>query len=729
MNSNNLLTSYKFLRKEIYMKKNLIKILALSTLVLSIGACTGKSQTNPDNPDTPVNPDDPGDQVSEITLTDVFSLSGGHYVNEGKKVRVNSLQVYTEYEGKLLCGFGNAGSSYQHSQLKAFEVEPTEYPQWTAESGRGNNAEVNVIGDLVDYHGRPVLKNATVEIVGEGANSKYSGGIPYISGSYMDREYWNSNMGKGSSGASIEGTFQLASVPTAVSETESAEFYVVFTAENTNAEDPTNEYLIHCYIPSGLKETARNYWNTLFGSAHVDDFFLLSPFTMYDSTTGGMGLLLEDGVSANPSYSYKIPEDQCPVILKQFSDIKTKNDPKFKEAIPAIGCEEEGVFSYTVEDLFGYDVDTLFSDSSFILLADHSKVGTLSVSFNCGLAKSDAVFEAIGTKAVAAGYAKDTTITVGDGQAIYVKKDEGDNVVAEVYAAIPESGASVQVYFFANRATDEEVANMAAAVEKIDERAAALLEDDTFASLVPDFSSTYSSAVENVTVSWSFEETYAEDLYLYAYSIAPEFADDTFADDDAWEAFFDDYENQLETAGFESDFVVPGLQLFGAYFNETSGTLVTFDGVQNNEDHFIGMEMTVFVLSANCVGYTVFDCGATSQWTPNMARLYGQQLMNTIFQDDWVGGQLQDGRYCTQSSHYWGADDIEGLVFYAVPDCATEGDQGIVDESNSNNYHFYFTLPSTTDGQLVQIDLVISYYPSDSSYAAATIYYSLVAAE
>lgn len=703
------------------MNKNLLKVLALSTLVLSIGACTSKKSGG----DDPVDPVDPGETPVELTINEVFDLSAGKYVNEGKLITVKNLQVYTQYEGKLLCGFGNGGASYSKDNLKGFEVEPSELPQWTTESG-AHNADVTVTGRFEDYHGRPIIREASVVVNGEGEESQYSTGVPYWSGE-MDRSTWNENMGKSHNATSIEGVFQLASVPTPVSDTESSEFYVVFTAENTDATDPNNEFLIHSYIPSGLSTKAQTFWNGLFSGANVGDFYYLSPYTLYDSEFGGMGLLMEDGVSANPSYTYRIPEEEWPVILKQFSQIQAKFEEKFLEPLPNIGCEEEGVFSYTLADIFGANVDDLFDDSSFILLENHAKVGTAAMSFNCGMAKTDDVFDAIGAKALTAGFSKESSIS-SDEYAGYVKRDsETEKVIAEIFAQYSESGQAIDVYYFAYRATDAKFDTFAEAIDKLEERASAKLEL-TFESAIPSFGTTYDPSLEAVTTSWAYEDSFVESIGVYGYQLLPEFNDGTFADDDAYEAFADAYETELETAGFEPNYVVASQVMFG-YYNETTGEFVSVDLITNADAHYTGVSIFVMVVGSDqVIGNTIFDTSATSKWTVGMMQSYVLQILNAIWGEEEFKAY---GSSIVYSAHYNSDEDIEDYVLaYGIPSGASYlGSEDSTDEEGVNYTDYYFTLNSTTEGNLISIDVSLEHHSSGQPYSAVVFYLSEVEPE
>ena len=695
------------------MNKNLIKVLALSTLVLTIGACNKKGGGDTPGPEE--------DDAIELTLAEMFDIQGGKYVNEGKKVRVKDLQCYTEYEGKLLVGFGNAGGSYTTDNLKGFEVEPKEMPQWSTDR-KAHNADLTVTGTFTDYHGRPILKDAEVEILGEGENSKYATGVPYYSGE-MDRGTWNEEMGKSHNAISIEGIFQLASVPTPVSNTASAEFYVVFTGENTDATDPTNEYLIHGYIPSGLPEKAQTFWNGLFEGAQVGDFYYLSPYTLYDTEFGGMGILCEDGVSANEKYTYRLPEKDWPVVIKEFSGIKAEYDELFRTALPSIGCEEEGTFSYLINDLFGYNVDQIFSDpSEFLFFEKLRKVGTLGITFNCGMMKTDIIFEAIGEKAALDGYELDQSLS-SDEQAVYIKRVD-EKVVGELLVTMEDR--DVLVYFFGIRATDEEASKFSSAITLMEDKAKVALDDDSFASGLPGIGA-YDDSVTSAEVSWQNLNMFSEDGYI-TYMITPEFAAETFKSDAEWEAFFDAYSADLKAYADAKNwaFCTIASGPIDAFFNEGKRVVVFLSPEEDADAHYTGV--TVYVLVAKTSdaalkGVNIFENEEDSKWTINSTGNYLFNSLNWLWSVSSREGNTDEftkkvtaKKYSIAGQHYLSATFLDNIMKYAFQKHVTEGEQEVVDAKGYT--HYYFTLPSETEGKLIQIDLYTVPYPGEDEYCA-----------
>lgn len=712
------------------MNKNLVKILALSALVLSIGACdkkNGGSSSNEPGPGPSTSDTDTSSEPSgpvELTLKEVFELEAGNFVNANKEVTVKDLMVTGQYGSTLMVGYGSTGQGYYLSDVQGFEVEPVEFPQWTGASGV--RAQVNVTGTLTDVNGRPVLKNASVEVLAEGADSKYTG-CPYISSDYMDREYWN-EMGRTQHLALTESTFQIASLPQSPITTDAAsEFKVVFPAENTDATDSANEFLIRCLIPAGLTEAAVAWYNAFFFGGTIgtgddavtytalaqDDFVMFDAFTYFDRPSGGMGLLMDS--SFCPKYSAVIPEDQRPVIIKTFSQIKEQYDPKYQTALPAIGCEAEGTFSYIINDKFGSNVESVFQDASFVLV-DHAEAGPLGITFNCGMMKTDDVFEAIGTKALAAGYVKDTTIEIEDEdeEAIYVLKNAAEVVIAELHVVHGEDGKSIDVWYFAYRNTYEDVASFAAALAVAEGKAAAAKQQASFNSLVPDVSAAVAAKISGARVSWQAEDAYDG---FKTYVITPVFAENAFADNDAWVAFFEEYEASLVSAGFADKYEVPSLGIQG-YFNTTSGVLAFLNVSKDTNNNYTGVSVYMMVALEGALNRVLFNVADDSVWTAEGAARYMVASWNLYLSSYYVA-KLYAGTATSgyDFDAYFGAwqtggeaDMLETLEYYGLMPCAVTDATAYssLDSSayeNAKDYYIQYTLNSATEGKIILITL------------------------
>ena len=134
------------------MKTNLVKILALGGIVFSLAACQPSNNVPPEEP-------------TERTLAEIFSIADGKYECEGELVKVESQCVYGWFGNTYVIGAPYVeGGDIRN--LKGFEAELKEAPNWQGET-KGRYANVNVIGRVADVNGRPVLKDAEIEINAE----------------------------------------------------------------------------------------------------------------------------------------------------------------------------------------------------------------------------------------------------------------------------------------------------------------------------------------------------------------------------------------------------------------------------------------------------------------------------------------------------------------------------------------------------------------------------------
>ena len=130
------------------MNKSLVKILAISTIAISLGACTKKP--------VPV----------ERTIAEIFSLAAdGKFEHEGELITLKETCVYGNYGNTYIVGV-----AYEQGETildnKGFEVEFKKVPDWQGET-KGRYANVDVTGTLQNVNGRPVFKNATAFINAE----------------------------------------------------------------------------------------------------------------------------------------------------------------------------------------------------------------------------------------------------------------------------------------------------------------------------------------------------------------------------------------------------------------------------------------------------------------------------------------------------------------------------------------------------------------------------------
>ena len=697
------------------MNKNLLKVLTMSALLLSLGACKGGNSSSLN----PSSSDDPGPQGPlELSIAEVFDLDGANFKYEGQEVTVKNTIVYAVNQNMILCGYDGAeGKHPGTTSLKAFEVEVEQQPAWkTDHSTGGLYADVTPTGTLTNVNGRPVLKNASVEInlevLLDDDNKRLPEGSQASCGYWgnLDREDWNEYFGRARSGVFVEGTFQLASVPEAISAEQGSSFYVVFPGENTNGADEQNEYRIYVDLPAGMREKAVTFYNNLFHNADdtknlkVGEFFTLDAFTRYDSTKGGMTLFCDDRFG--PSYTVELTGDAIPEIITQWSQIQAKYDGKYLSPIPAIGCEEEGVFSYDLSDYYAYNVENVFEDASFIL-PNHKKAGAIAVAFNCGRAKVQTVFNALKTKIAAAGYVLDTTVQLEDAdeEAIYVLKDASEEVVAELYIA--QELRDVQVVFAAFRPS-EEFDTFAQAVTALNTRASAKM-GSALDCAVPALSDADAAKVKAATLTWAAETDLANSLQ---YAIDVEFNAGAFANDEAWEAFEEAQNAALVTAGFKADYVLPQLGIEGAY-KASEFSMAFWELIEDADGEYVGARLNVIFTGSG------FDCSATSTWTLEQAYSYiyyaakASGFSNTglytgtapFSVDVWAGGFYN---YHPSTGAALG-ETYTGYLIECLPKCVTAQQAAIqkVASAQEGEFDYYqdFTLPSATDGNVIIIEV------------------------
>lgn len=699
------------------MKKNLLKILALGTVVLSLSACDLMKPSNKSsNASSSETSSSEVEQAVELTIAEVFSVDSATYKfeHEGKLVRVKNACCVGSYGNTLVAGVPYA-SGGTITDLKGFEVELEAQPQWTTKVN-GQYADITVEGRLTDVNGRPVLKDASVVVNGEAhydengnreypeGSSSYSCG--YWSSSQFVRAYYDEYMGRSMNGALVEGIFQLASVPTTVTANAAQEFSVVFPGENTNGQDEDNEYLINVTIPAGLSEKAVNKANNFFADKQVGDFLVMDALTRYDSTKGGIGLLYENYWCG---WLDEVAEEERPVILTSWAGIQEQYASRYQTPLPNIGCEQEGVFSYVISDYFATAIDKIgFSDASFILV-DHENGGLMEFAFNCGSAKAEAVFAALGEKALAAGYEKDTTVELEDEEveAIYVLKSAED-VVAELYFGLGDK--SVTVFYIAIRNTFDFANTFAGAIELYEGKA-------SVESALPDLPAADAAKVTKAKLDWSDEETF--DGFL-AYSITPTFAADSYADDAAWEAMADAYEEALLAAGFAKDYAFAPVIAEG-FYNSTTKEFIAFELTEDADEHYNGIEFFVLVVAdAEKAAGQLFDVSEEHAWTIAEASAYMVYTCNAVFgKGAPYKGNVADiyiGAYYDTA-----IQSLASYVYnYVVPSCAAfqgAGQTPNATEASVNDTYYVWYLKSATEGKVLQVALYFEAAIADGAAA------------
>ena len=577
------------------MKTNLVKILALGGIVFSLAAC------NPNGNNVP--PEEP----TERTLAEIFSIADGKYECEGELVKVESQCVYGWFGNTYVIGAPYVeGGDIRN--LKGFEAELKEVPNWQGET-KGRYANVNVIGRVADVNGRPVLQDAEIEINAEARydengeriddDGAYSAG--YWGTSLFTRGYYDEYMGKNMSGTLMEAYFQLASVPEEVSASAGSEFYVAFPGENLDLEDLDNNSLIYVSIPAGLNEAAVSAINSFFGEAQVGDVVDLMGITRWDTSKGGMGILMENWWS-----KYVADASDEVYIYSTWGEMAADLQALYNNPIVDLSAADENdnlgkAFSFVL------DVDD-YAKNPRDLWADAYKDVLVTVTHpeDCGTSKITANFKAddfadyitaVEEKLVDLGFDENDQWN-SQGFITFSYAELGGDVVEELLV-MASSETSLEIYYTAPRIrTDADFTDFASAKAAYEAEASALLSSAfgtpmTVTSALPAFP--VPSAVANINFSWaseaSFFKYYAQLGLICEFDFTVTLADGVNAQNAAAA-----YIQALETAGF----VQGTYQYFsGTWFlNSTSLEMVNLGLTQSGE-----LVLTVMYLNAKSAGW------------------------------------------------------------------------------------------------------------------------------
>ena len=549
------------------MKTNLVKILALSAMVLSLGACgnQGGSQGGSESSSKT-------EEIPVVTISEILDLDANyHWALEGQKVTIEHLALQGRY-GNTIIGGTALGTSV--TTLRGLEIDCAEFP--TFEKGSGWGADISATGTVADVNGRAVLADAVVTVNSErdydnppaDGSAKYSGGlsISYWPAQYMDRGSFDTYLGRGMSGIMFGGVFQIASMPEAVTEQKGTTFEVVFPGEYADVEDPDNLSLITVTVPDGIGATGVQKFNEFFADKVVGNFVDITGLGQYDSVNnaGGYGILLEsfaaqDCVTPNP----------LPTVYTQWAQVAAQAQPYYFDALPDLSADK--AFTYKVNlDYVTYGLDELFNDTSFIKVP----LDSVFVEFDLIGKPSDIaeVFGDVCDGLEAAGFVEDTA---EEGASIYVLYD-GDDAIAQADVFNQDSYVEVD---YMGAYNSEEFATLAAALATIELRADSWIKylDDT---VTTDFVSAVPTALEEATEKGAVVDYFYETYYLgyyasmglimqYNVAVEVELAEGKTIDD-----VLEAYETAVLSAAFEEKLLLG----VSGYFNATTNVFVAFGG-------------------------------------------------------------------------------------------------------------------------------------------------------
>ena len=186
----------------------------------------------------------------------------------------------------------------------------------------------------------------------------------------------------------------------------------------------------------------------------------------------------------------------------------------------------------------------------------------------------------------------------------------------------------------------------------------------------------------------------------------PEFADGTFADDNAWVAAAQAYGASLEAAGFVADYAIPMLQEFsGVYYNATSQEVAILGFSYAADESIDGLVIRAGgVLNAAKAGAHLFNVSDSSVWTTAMAYNYVWDALCSFFgEEDMMGNgstALGYGYYMAQAARTQYQQTFEYYGF--IPFCALSNSNNPIEEGAEHDYLYY--LATATEGTYVVID-------------------------
>lgn len=474
------------------MKKNLIKILAISTLVFGLGACnfgqptnkseesskqesSQQSETSSSESQQSESSESSEEEALEATISELLDLNAqGKWALEGKKVVIKNLAVAAFYGNTLIgsTALGDTVNTLRAIQINYDEIDPL------PEGARNIfAAEITAEGVLEDEEGHPVINNAKVTITNARLYDDDGNRVPDTGASVY---YWN-NFSRSGFGGYVgrslsfptRGTYQLASLPGELSTDEEATFEVVFPGENLDTEDLDNDSLITCYVPAGLAAGQVSALNAFFADAEVGDGVDMFAITYFNYTVcGGAGFLID-------SYWAELAEAELD-IQQTWAEVTAKVQDNFADPIPDMGYDEKAI-SYLVDfDPADAPDDVLNPDYIYVDEALWPVMSTATFTINFKSEEdSEAAAANIASVLEAAGWAKELD---EDGAAGYVLVDNEKTVAQALYEY---DGTQITIYYIAH----DETVGYASAAEIMDIYEGAVNELLTALEATPDFAS------------------------------------------------------------------------------------------------------------------------------------------------------------------------------------------------------------------------------------------------
>ena len=666
------------------MKRNLVKILAMSSLLLTLGACGNKKTPDPD-PVDPVDPT-PTDQPVELTLGQLSNLVDGKWEYEGKNVIVRDLACYGAYDGGKGLTLGAPYSASGSDRSGGVEVVLKEAYNFQHKT-KGLGAKVSVQGKVVDVNGHVTLQEAEVLAMSErdytsGSRDPNTGADMTV-WSFNDpqRDGFNS-VGRTDSGKNFSfSNFSLLSIPESYDGTKEVEFYVNWPGENPFVEDEYNLDAIRVSVPAGQPTEFNKPFNDFFAAQEVGD-----QIDIYAN------LFYNDGIELRVATQWFywddtfVPSAEPIEVETEYAPLAADFDDKYTCGMPQL--DEDGlVYRYDVTDLWSAKIDDISgADLSFVSDALKEDGGLVVFDMMTTYAHAPEMLDTIGGQLATAGY---TPISQTAAEAIY--RLESTEVEADVALRVvqdEEFHYALEMLFVGRRSvTNVDCATFGEAVTAYEEQ----LGDDTFASKLRSIELPSAPAYTGVNLSWLRSDYFG---FGNTFEFTPSFAEGAFADDAAYEAYVEAFFQDLEQSGFAPDYAIPSLQITGGiYFCEETLEFATYEYKTDVDDNIIGVVFQIVKIDADEASYYLFDVSENSTWTYSEAAAYFSQAWATFTGKAPSITDYPDQKAAAFAEGYYYAQYISEFVSfvsgYCVPVCA---------EANPNNP----TSTTWTDSQGVE---------------------------
>lgn len=413
------------------MNTKLVKILALSAVALSLGACGKKPTSQSEAP-----------KAQEATIEEILEINAdGNFALEGKFVSVDGLTIAGRYANTLI-GVTALGETV--NTLRGLQIDTKELPAFQKGSGWG--CLISATGTLANVEGRAVLKDAEVTIKSEreydenGKKVDGTGGDLYYWGNFS-RSAFDNYIGRNMSGIMTEGVYQIASMPATVSGTAASSFQVVFPGEYADTEDPENVSLITVQIPEGVGDAGVKGINDYFKDKEVGDFIDMTALTQYDLTNnGGPGLLVESFMGQQ-----FLEVEDAPEIYTTWDDVAASVQYLYYDLLPDLSNDK--VFTFKAESYEDYALSDLFNDTSFITIPEEDQAHSLLTVFN--LLAKPADIEDVLAEVKADLEADGFTVALEEGDEVVYELKNADDVATAMAIVFPNE-ADVEVEYIAH---------------------------------------------------------------------------------------------------------------------------------------------------------------------------------------------------------------------------------------------------------------------------------------